>query len=67
VETLVPLAVQACAQAGAGILGVSVKRPSLDEVFFEFTGREFREEEGPTATDRAVLMQNIRGQLSRRR
>ncbi|HEV2316301.1 MAG TPA: ATP-binding cassette domain-containing protein [Thermoplasmata archaeon] len=66
-ETLVPLAVQACSTAGAGIVGVSVKRPSLDEVFLEFTGREFREEEGPSATDRAVFMQNIRGQMGGRR
>jgi ABC-2 type transport system ATP-binding protein len=66
-ETLVPLAVETCARAGAGITGVTVKRPSLDEVFLEFTGREFREEEGPTATDRAVMMQRVRGALQGRR
>jgi hypothetical protein len=43
---------------------VSVKRPSLDEVFLEFTGREFREDEGPSATDKAILgarLQSMRG------
>ncbi|HTT72862.1 MAG TPA: ATP-binding cassette domain-containing protein [Thermoplasmata archaeon] len=65
-ETVVPLAVEACAKAGVGVTSVSVKRPSLDEVFLEFTGREFREEgEGPTATDRAVMLNRIRGQMRR--
>jgi ABC-2 type transport system ATP-binding protein len=66
-ETFVPLAVEACSKAGAGIVGVTVKRPSLDEVFLEFTGREFREEEGPSATDRAVMMQRVRGAMGGRR
>ena len=46
--------------------GVTVKRPSLDEVFLDFTGREFREEEGPPATDRAVMLRRVRGALGRR-
>jgi len=58
-ETFVPTAVASATGAGAGILGISVKRPSLDEVFLEFTGREFREDEGPTATDRAVMIQHV--------
>ncbi|HEV2231149.1 MAG TPA: ATP-binding cassette domain-containing protein [Thermoplasmata archaeon] len=58
-ETFVPSAVEAIAKAGVGVNGVRVKRPSLDEVFLEFTGREFREEEGPTATDRAVMLQRV--------
>ncbi|MCI4354479.1 MAG: ATP-binding cassette domain-containing protein, partial [Thermoplasmata archaeon] len=66
-ERFVPVAVEACAKAGAGIVGVTVKRPSLDEVFLEFTGREFREEEGPTATDRAVMMQRVQGAFRGRR
>ena len=60
-ERFVPVAVEACSRAGAGVVGVTVKRPSLDEVFLEFTGREFREEEGPSATDRAVMMQRVQG------
>ena len=66
-EPFVPLAVQACTQAGAGVSGVTVKRPSLDEVFLEFTGREFREDEGPTATDRAVMVQRVQSTLRGRR
>ena len=66
-EPFVPLAVQACAQAGAGVTGVTVKRPSLDEVFLEFTGREFREDEGPTATDRAVMVQRVQSGFQGRR
>ncbi|HTT15642.1 MAG TPA: ATP-binding cassette domain-containing protein [Thermoplasmata archaeon] len=65
-ETLVPLAVETVAGAGVGVTSVSVKRPSLDEVFLEFTGREFREDgEGMTATDRAVMLNRIRGQMRR--
>jgi len=66
-ERFVPAAVEACARSGAGVVGVTVKRPSLDEVFLEFTGREFREEEGPTATDRAVTMQRLQGAFRGRR
>jgi ABC-2 type transport system ATP-binding protein len=66
-EPFVPLAVEACTQAGAGVTGVTVKRPSLDEVFLEFTGREFREEEGPSATDRAVMIQRVQSGLQGRR
>jgi ABC-2 type transport system ATP-binding protein len=66
-ETFVPLAVEASYGAKAAVTGVTVKRPSLDEVFLEFTGREFREEEGPTATDKAVMMQRVRGAMQGRR
>jgi ABC-2 type transport system ATP-binding protein len=66
-ETFVPRAVAASTEAGAAVIGVTVKRPSLDEVFLEYTGREFREEEGPTATDRAVFLQRIQGQMRGRR
>jgi len=66
-ETFVPRAVAACTSAGVGVIGVTVKRPSLDEVFLEYTGREFREDEGPTATDRAVMLQRVQGQLRGRR
>ena len=59
-EEIVPAAVQACLGAGVGLASVSVKRPSLDEVFLEFTGREYREEEGPSATDWAVRINRFR-------
>lgn len=58
-ESTVPAIVQSVAGAGVGIASISLKRPSLDEVFLEFTGREFREEEGPSATDRAVRIQQF--------
>jgi ABC-2 type transport system ATP-binding protein len=60
-ESIVPGAVQAAIEAGIGLATVSVKRPSLDEVFLEFTGRAYREEEGPSATDWAVRVQRFRG------
>jgi ABC-2 type transport system ATP-binding protein len=66
-ETFVPLAVEACSRRGVGVTGVIVKRPSLDEVFLDFTGREYREDEGPTATDRAVMLQRVQGTLRGRR
>ncbi|HTT15882.1 MAG TPA: ATP-binding cassette domain-containing protein [Thermoplasmata archaeon] len=66
-EALVPVVVAACVRAGVGLQGVSLKRPSLDEVFLEFTGREFREEEGPSATDRAVMLGRVRSQMGGRR
>jgi ABC-2 type transport system ATP-binding protein len=59
-ESVVPGAVAASLEAGVGLASVSVKRPSLDEVFLEFTGREYREEEGPTATDWAIRVQQFR-------
>jgi len=55
-ETLIPKVVGAATGLGISLAGVSLRRPSLDEVFLEFTGREFREDEGPTATDRAVFL-----------
>jgi ABC-2 type transport system ATP-binding protein len=66
-EKLVPSLVEACVRGGVGLTSVSVKRPSLDEVFLEFTGREFREDEGASATDRAVMFARVRSQLGGRR
>ncbi len=59
-EELVPILVETCAREGFGLTGVSLKRPSLDEVFLELTGREYREDEGMTATDRAVRLAQVR-------
>jgi ABC-2 type transport system ATP-binding protein len=64
-DSLIPKVVGAATNLGIGLAGVSLRRPSLDEVFLEFTGREFREDEGPTATDRAVFLTRV--QSSRRR
>ena len=63
-EALIPKVVEAATGLGISIAGISLQRPSLDEVFLDFTGREYREDEGPTATDRAVFM--TRFQNSRR-
>jgi len=60
-ETLIPSVVGTATRLGVPLAGVSLRRPSLDEVFLEYTGREFREDEGPTTTDRAVFrIQNVR-------
>ena len=66
-EALIPHLVDACTKAGIGLASVSLKRPSLDEVFLEFTGREFREDEGPTATDRAVRVGQVQQAFGRQR
>jgi ABC-2 type transport system ATP-binding protein len=66
-EELIPTLVEACTRAGIGLSGVSLKRPSLDEVFLEFTGREYREEEGLTATDRAVRIGQVQQAFGRAR
>lgn len=64
-ESMVPLLVQAAVGAKVTVTGVSLKRPSLDEVFLEYTGREFREDEGPTATDMAVRIGQVRQRMGR--
>ncbi|HKS59246.1 MAG TPA: ATP-binding cassette domain-containing protein [Thermoplasmata archaeon] len=66
-EELVPKLVEACDRAGVGLASVALKRPSLDEVFLEFTGREFREDEGMTATDRAVMIGRVQRAFGRAR
>ncbi len=66
-EELIPVLVDACTRAGVGLAGVSLKRPSLDEVFFEFTGREYREDEGQSATDRAVRIGQVQQAIGRAR
>ena len=66
-EELVPALVEACTRAGVGLSSVSVKRPSLDEVFLELTGHEYREDEGLTATDRAVRVGQFQQAVGRAR
>lgn len=43
-ESLVPKAVLAATQAGIDVRGVTVVKPTLDEVFLQLTGHEYREE-----------------------
>jgi ABC-2 type transport system ATP-binding protein len=66
-EELVPALVEACTRAGVGLSSVSVKRPSLDEVFLEFTGHEYREDEGMTAVDRTVRIGQVQQAFGRAR
>ncbi|MCI4356889.1 MAG: ATP-binding cassette domain-containing protein [Thermoplasmata archaeon] len=66
-EKLVPALVDACTRAGVGLATVSLKRPSLDEVFLEFTGREYREDDAVSATDRAVRIGQVQQAFGRAR
>jgi ABC-2 type transport system ATP-binding protein len=66
-ETIIPMLVDACTKAGIGIAAISLKRPSLDEVFLEFTGREYREDDSVSATDRAVRIGQIQQAFGRGR
>ena len=50
-ESLVPKAVTAAGQAGIDIVGVSVIKPTLDEVFLQLTGHAYREE-GESTTEK---------------
>ncbi len=43
-EALVPKIVMAAAQAGIDVIGVTVIKPTLDEVFLHLTGHAYREE-----------------------
>lgn len=43
-ESVVPPLVVACVNAGVAVEGIRVRRPSLDRVFLELTGKEYREE-----------------------
>ena len=53
-ESLVPKAVLAAEQAGIDIVGISVIKPTLEEVFLQLTGRAYREEgESGQANDTA--------------
>jgi len=45
-ETIIPKMFEAVSRVGAAIESISMKRPTLDDVFLAYTGRAFREEEG---------------------
>ncbi len=46
-ESMVPALVGACTRAGIELQSVAIRKPSLDEVFLEMTGRAYREEGEP--------------------
>lgn len=48
-EALVPKTVMSAAQAGIQVVGVTVTKPTLDEVFLHLTGHAYREEGLPTS------------------
>lgn len=48
-EALVPKTVIAATQAGVVVLGITVIKPTLDEVFLHLTGHAYREEGEPNA------------------
>lgn len=45
-DSAIPRLIQAASGGGLQILSVTLKRPSLDDVFLAYTGHELREEEG---------------------
>jgi len=45
-ETIIPKIFEAVSRVGAALESISMKRPTLDDVFLAYTGRAFREEEG---------------------
>lgn len=58
-EAMVPPVVMACDRAGISLASVAIRKPSLDEVFLELTGREYREEEGDSAAYTAERMNQM--------
>ncbi|MEM0128582.1 MAG: ATP-binding cassette domain-containing protein [Thermoplasmata archaeon] len=59
-ESLVPAIVTACDRAGVALASVEIRKPSLEEVFLELTGREYREEEGSAGSFFAERFQQMR-------
>lgn len=55
-EAMVPAIVMACSRANIELASVSIRKPSLDEVFLELTGREYRAEGGDAA---AYMMERM--------
>jgi ABC-2 type transport system ATP-binding protein len=61
-ETAVPVIFRALAEQPARIGTISLKRPSLDDVFLHYTGRQLRDTDGGGDAMRArVAMRRLRG------
>ena len=60
-EAMVPPVVMACDRAGIALASVAIRKPSLDEVFLELTGREYREEEGDVSAYLSERMAQVHG------
>jgi len=61
-EQVLPSLFEACQPTGARIVAVAVKRPSLDDVYLAFTGRELRDETGSReeALRARMMMRRVR-------
>jgi len=60
-EEAIPKIVRALQQEGLSIESVSLKRPNLEDVFIELTGRGLREEGAESPIRRHVIMKRLRG------
>jgi ABC-2 type transport system ATP-binding protein len=67
-KTALPSIIHKIESAGLEIESISVRSPSLDDVFMKYTGRGIREEEGPsdsadTKKQRAMQLARMRGRV----
>jgi ABC-2 type transport system ATP-binding protein len=60
-EEAIPKMVRILQQEGLSIESVSLKRPNLEDVFIELTGRGLREEGAESPIRRHVIMKRLRG------
>jgi len=63
-EKVIPEIFALCERDGVSIESISLKKPSLDDVYLHFTGREIREEEG--SQEAHVKARIMRGRSRRR-
>ncbi|MFQ6117504.1 MAG: ATP-binding cassette domain-containing protein, partial [Candidatus Bipolaricaulia bacterium] len=63
-EKVIPQIFALCEREGVSIEEVSLKKPSLDDVYLHFTGREIREEEG--SKEAHIKARIMRGRIRRR-
>ncbi len=59
-DTAIPQIIAKINQAGSNVLSISLKRPSLDDAFLFYTGRELRDEEGGSQLDFARTRRTLR-------
>jgi len=63
-DKIIPEIFSLCDQDGVSIESISLKKPSLDDVYLHFTGREIREEGGSSEAHIKALI--MRGRIRRR-
>lgn len=59
-DTAIPQIISKVNETGASVLSISLKRPSLDDAFLFYTGRELRDEEGGSQLDFARTRRTLR-------